>query len=171
MSPAPPDPVRAGDRPAPSSSACCGRPPPWPGQPDATLTPGSDEHVRWFTEAALLWPDFAQAGGRVLVDSHSSGTLRRFEPDLRGDPAERAALRTALQRCFGWDSAELARLESALASRMSNLRLKQAIDRPAAPRGGPPPPGTPRAGRPGPGAVPPPVRAAAPARRATSPSP
>jgi hypothetical protein len=87
----------------------------------------SPQHSRWFSEAVLLWPDFARAGGRILVDSHGSGTLPRFQPDLRGEPEERAALRAALAACFGWDAAALADMEGALARRVSNLPLKQAI--------------------------------------------
>ncbi len=124
--PAPPDSVRRGQAGA-IVDGLLRAAAPLAGQSPPTLTPGSDKHIRWFTEAALLWPDFAQAGGRVLVDGHSSGTLRGFEPDLRGDLAERGALRNALQRCFGWDSPELSRLESALQSRTSNLRLKQTL--------------------------------------------
>jgi hypothetical protein len=93
----------------------------------ASLSARSPNHTRWFTEAVLLWPDFARAGGRVLVDSHGSGTLARFQADLAGSPAERAAIRKALQAVFGWQEAELTRLQDGLDGRVSNLRVKQAI--------------------------------------------
>jgi hypothetical protein len=87
----------------------------------------SPNHALWFTEAVLLWPHFAEAGGRILVDSHDSPTLRRFQPDLRAGDAERAALATALRRTFGWNEHELARLQATVRARISNLRIKQAI--------------------------------------------
>jgi hypothetical protein len=110
----------------------------------------SPNHALWFTEAVLLWPYFAEAGGRVLVDSHDSPTLRRFQADLRAGEAERAALATALRRTFGWSERELARLEATVRARISNLRIKQAITarlyrelRAPTPPGGTPTGGTP----------------------------
>jgi hypothetical protein len=100
---------------------------PLAGASPAPLQALSPQHALWFSEAVLLWPDFAQAGGRILVDSHASATLPRFQPDLRGDPSQRAALRAALTACFGQDEATLSRLQAALARRVSNLPLKQAI--------------------------------------------
>jgi hypothetical protein len=97
------------------------------GRSPPPLHSGSAEHARWFTEAALLWPHFADAGGRTLVDTHRSPTLARFRPDLVSGPAERAAIRAALADTFAFAPDVLARVEAEVAHRISNLSVKRAI--------------------------------------------
>jgi hypothetical protein len=91
------------------------------------LSAQSPEHARWFTEAVLLWTHYADAGGRVLLDTMVSGTLARFRPDLVATPADRRRIRDGLARAFAWPEAELAAIERAVESRISNLRVKNAI--------------------------------------------
>jgi hypothetical protein len=99
------------------------------GEAPAVLKPQSPAHQRWFGEAVLLWTHFAEAGGDLLVDTHRSEILRCFRPDLRAGPGERAAIRAALARTFGWSELQLDQLESAVRVRISNLLVKNAIAR------------------------------------------
>lgn len=93
----------------------------------AALRADSPEHRRWFTEAVLLWTRFGESGGTILVDSLGSTTLPLFTADFDGGEAERAQVRLALRRTFGWSEAELEELERSLQARTSNLAVKNAI--------------------------------------------
>jgi len=93
-----------------------------------SLRSQSPEFKRWFTEAALLWPWFAEAGGPVLVDTVPTVALHRYPIDLPGGPAS-SALKRALARVFGWSVEELAAIEERVLRLTSNLRLKQCLTR------------------------------------------
>ena len=92
-----------------------------------SLRAGSPQLKRWFTEAVLLWTRYGESGGRVLVDTLGSTTLRHFHPDFPDSEPARAQVREALRRTFNWTTAELSDLEHALAARTSNLTVKNAI--------------------------------------------
>jgi hypothetical protein len=93
----------------------------------AVLRADTAEHRRWFTEAVLLWTRFGASGGRILVDTLGSTTLRHFVPDFPDSDPDRERVRAALCRTFGWTAPELARLEHSLLTRTSNLAVKNAI--------------------------------------------
>ena len=92
-----------------------------------SLRAGTPQHRRWFTEAVLLWTRYGESGGRILIDSLGSTTLKHFHPDFPDDESARAQVREALRRTFGWSVAELAAIEHTLATRTSNLAVKNAI--------------------------------------------
>ena len=92
-----------------------------------SLRAGTPQHRRWFTEAVLLWTRYGESGGRILIDSLGSTTLRHFHPDFPDDETARTQVREALRRTFGWSVAELAAIEHTLATRTSNLMVKNAI--------------------------------------------
>jgi hypothetical protein len=94
-----------------------------------TLLAASPEFRRWFTEAALLWCHFADAGGTVRVDTIPTVTLADYPLDFPRTEAGRADLRSALVRVFGWTDDELAAIEAKVRRLTTNLRLKTCLTR------------------------------------------
>jgi len=92
-----------------------------------SLRAASPQHQRWFTEAVLLWTRFGESGGRILVDTLGSTTLKHFHADFPDDESSRAQVREALRRTFNWSVADLSDLEHTLRTRTSNLAVKNAI--------------------------------------------
>jgi hypothetical protein len=93
----------------------------------AFLRAGTPQHRRWFSEAVLLWTRFGESGGRILVDTLGSTTLKHFHPDFPDSEPARTQVREALRRTFGWSVAELSSIEQTLHTRTSNLVVKNAI--------------------------------------------
>src|SRR6185436_6932516 len=62
-----------------------------------SLRAGTPQHKRWFTEAVLLWTRYGESGGRILIDSLGSTTLRHFHPDFPDDESARTQVREALR--------------------------------------------------------------------------
>ncbi|MEL6181044.1 MAG: hypothetical protein AAFS10_18950, partial [Myxococcota bacterium] len=96
-------------------------------QAPAPLGQDSPEHRRWFTEAALLWQWFSASCGKVRVDTLGSPSLGNYPVDFEPTQADRATLRAALERAFGWSTAQMEGLERKLSHITSNLRLKSVL--------------------------------------------
>jgi len=92
-----------------------------------SLRQDSAEYVQWFSEAVLLWPLFADAGGEVLVDTAGAATLAQYPLDLRAGDAEREHLRRALTRALGASQQQLEHSDALLEHLTANLRVKHAI--------------------------------------------
>jgi hypothetical protein len=93
------------------------------------LQASSPEFRRWFTEAVLLWPLFADTGGVVLANTIGTTVLANYPVDFRANEEDREVLRRALQRMYGWSRQELEEIESNLRRYTSNLSVKGAIAR------------------------------------------
>ncbi len=85
------------------------------------------DYRRWFTEAVLLWPWFAEAGGKVLLDTLGGTSLANFPVDFIASENDREELRQALGRVFGWTPQDLLRMEATIVHLTDNLRVKRAI--------------------------------------------
>ena len=91
------------------------------------LRASSEEHRRWFTEAALMWLWFNDSCGKVRLDTIGSTTLGRFPIDLDPDDAQREVLRRAIGQAFGWSDDELREIAQRKQHLISNLKVKRAI--------------------------------------------
>ena len=94
-----------------------------------SLQSSSPEFQRWFTEATLLWPFFARAGGEVLVNTIGTRALGDYPVDLPTDDTAMAVLRRALVRTFEWSHEDLDQIEKKLHRLTWSLSVKSAISR------------------------------------------
>src|SRR5215471_727368 len=76
-----------------------------------SLLSSSSSFKQWFSEAVLLWPQFALVGSPVHVDTIGLTTLEKYDIDLPPDSVPLDTLRRALGRMFGWSEKELQAIE------------------------------------------------------------